>query len=120
MRHPLTLPGRFLGFLCWYVVQVLLSAGAVLHDVLTPGRQATPRVVRMPLQSRTDVQVAAIGALITLTPGTLTLGVVEHPGGRDLLVHSMYDPDNPTAVANLRDMEARMLTAITLRGGFVP
>lgn len=113
----MTLPLRFAWFVVWYVGQVFASAGMVLRDIVTPGRQATPRVVRMPCESWTDFQVAAIGALITLTPGTLTIGVVEREGGRDLLVHSMYDPDNPTAVANLRDMEARMLRALTRRGG---
>lgn len=118
MRRVRTLPLRLLGFVAWYVGQVFISAGLVLRDIATPGRQATPRVVRMPLQSRTDFQVAAIGALITLTPGTLAIGVVEREGGRDLLVHSMYDPDNPTAVASLQDMEARMLNAVTIQGGY--
>lgn len=115
-----TWPLRFVGFVLWYIGQVFASACQVLRDVSTPGRQATPRVVRMPCQSTTDFQVAVIGALITLTPGTLTISVVERDGGRDLMVHSMYDPDNPTAVANLRDMEARMLNGFTRRGGFRP
>ncbi len=112
----MTWPLRFGWFVIWYVGQVFVSAGQVLRDIATPGRQATPRVVRTPCQSQTDFQVAAIGALITLTPGTLTIGVVEREGGRDLLVHSMYDADNPTAVENLRDMEARMLRALTRHG----
>lgn len=120
MTGPATLPLRFVGFVLWYIGQVFRSAGMVLRDIATPGRQATPRVVRVPLQSWTDAQVVGIGALITLTPGTLTLGVIERDGGRDLLVHSMYDADNPSAVAALRDMEARMLNAVTIRGGFRP
>lgn len=112
----MTWPLRIGWFVVWYVGQVFVSAGQVLRDIATPGQQASPRVVRMPCQSQTDFQVAAIGALITLTPGTLTIGVVEREDGRDLLVHSMYDPDNPTAIANLRDMETRMLRALTRRG----
>lgn len=119
MKGALSMPWRFVLFTFWYIGQVFKSAARVAHDIVTPGREATPRVVRMPAQSTTDAQLTAIAALITLTPGTLTIGVVDREdGGRDLLVHSMYDPDNPSAVAALREMEARMLNAVTTQGGY--
>lgn len=118
MTSVATLPLRAVAFVLWYVGQVFTSSAAVLHDVLTPGRQATPRVVRFSLQSTTDAQVTAIAALITLTPGTLTLGTLEDKETRVLLVHSMYDPDRDTCIAALRDMEARMLNAMTRKGGY--
>ncbi|BBF99004.1 MULTISPECIES: Na+/H+ antiporter subunit E [Pseudonocardia] len=93
----------------WFAGQVLICCRDVLVDVLTPGSSATPRVLRLPLASETGSRAAVMGALITLTPGTLTLGVVD--GHHELLVHSMYHDDAETALAELRDMEARMLRA---------
>lgn len=116
MTGTLTLPVRLVVFSLWFAGQIVISSWAVLADILTTGHRSTPRVVRMPLRSRTDFQVATIGTLITLTPGTLTLGVAEHEDGRALLVHSMYHPDPESALEDLWDMERRMLHGIT-RGG---
>lgn len=115
----LTLPFRVARFALWFTAQVVLSAGAVIKDVLTPGQDATPRVVRLPLRSEHDVHTALLGMFITLTPGTLTLGVVEDagPSGQAMLVHCMYDDDAETALAGLRDMEQHALAAFSVRGG---
>ena len=68
-----------------------------------------------PLRSRTDAEVTLIAALITLTPGTLTLGTVpRQDGGRCLLVHSMYHRDHASALADLSHMEDRMLHALAV------
>lgn len=113
MRRALVLPGRMVGFVVWFAWEVLTSSGKVLHDIATPGSDATARVVRMPLRSTTDAEVTFIATLITLTPGTLTLGVVRRDdGGRCLLVHSMFHRDHASALADLNDMEARMLRAL--------
>lgn len=112
-----TLPVRLVAFALWYAIQVVRSSWAVLADVVTPRLRATPLVVRMPLESRRDTHVAGIGVLITLTPGTLTLGVVAEPNGDPaLLVHSMYHRDTATALEDLSDMERRMLAALTVGG----
>lgn len=117
MSNYLLLPGRVFGFTIWFIGQILQSSWIVLVDVLTPGPKSTPRVVRLPLQSRSDFHIASIGALITMTPGTLTLGVIEKtPDSCTLLVHSMYHSENAAAVSDLLDMEQRMLHAITLKG----
>lgn len=115
MRRPLLLPVRLLVFVSWFTWEVLSSSGKVLKDIATPGSDATARVVRMPLRSSTDAEVTLIAALITLTPGTLTLGVVPRDdGGRCLLVHSMYHRDRESALADLADMENRMLHALVV------
>ena len=75
------------------------------------------RVVQVPLASPRDWQVAIFGGLITLTPGTLTIGVVQDAGERFLLVHSMQHASNEEARDELADMEARMLRAFPGRKG---
>lgn len=108
---------RLPGFLVWYVYQVVYSSGSVLRNIISRRRRHPLRVVAVPLASTRDWQVAVFGGLITLTPGTLTIGVVRDHGERKLLVHSMQHDDTDTALADLMDMEARMLRAFPGRGG---
>ena len=112
----LTLPFRLVAFSCWFAGQVVWSSGAVLRDVLSPGSHATPRVVRLPLGGAGDTHVTAVSALISLTPGTLVLGVERTGDGeRELLVHTIYDPDEASALADLREMDRRLVAATTGR-----
>lgn len=115
MRRLALLPVRLPVFTVWFAWQVLASSGKILHDIATRGSEATARVVRLPLRSTSDAEVTLIATLITLTPGTLTLGVVpREDGGRCLLVHSMYHHDHPSALAELSHMEDRMLHALAV------
>lgn len=99
-------------FLLWFIWQVCTCTASVLSDVLTRGSDATPRVVRYRAISVRDTDIFVLSALITLTPGTLTLGVVNaEPGQRYLLVHSMYDPDEESARQGLETMERTWMRA---------
>lgn len=118
---------RFPIFVLWYIWQVCVSTTAVLTDGLTPGQRSTPRVIRYPMISDRDIDVFVLSTLITLTPGTLTIGVadpdtsnhhdVEEPassrrsadGGRQIVVHTMYDASEAEAMAGIEHMERAML-----------
>lgn len=142
--RPLRRSIRTAGFLAWFALEIVRSAAAVLRDIATPGSAATPRVVRLRLDPtpgvRTEVLAAVLGALITLTPGTLTLGAapakLAAPTGQDtgdadqhghqdgdqdgdrpgeLLVHSMYHRDDDGALADLHDLQQRLLHALDPR-----
>lgn len=112
----LVAPFRVVAFTVWFAWQIIVSTATVLADAVTPGIRSRPLVVRMPLDSRTDLEVTVIASLITLTPGTLTLGVDRlDDGSRCLIVHSMYNTDTSDALGDLEDMETRMLHALRLR-----
>lgn len=111
----LTLPVRVLLFAGWFTREVVRSSWQVVGDVLRPGRRATPRIVQLPLGHASDTQVTTIGVLITLTPGTLTLGAIRSDQGeRAILVHSMYHRDADTARADLHDMYCRMMRSVRI------
>lgn len=110
MIDILTRPLRTAAFLTWFAGQIARSARDVLADVLTPGSSATPRLVRLPLTGGTGTAAAVLGALITMTPGTLALGVVD--GQEALLVHSMHHADDDTALADLHHLQSRLLHAL--------
>lgn len=115
----LTLPVRLLLFALWFLKEVVQTAIVVIRDALRPGSDATPRVVRLPVTGSPAWHVVLISMLITLTPGTLALGIApetdEEPMG--LMIHSMYHPDNPSAVEDLDAMFQRLRRAVAVGGG---
>lgn len=114
----LTWPLRLIGFLLWYAWELVLSNAAVTRDVLTPGQGSSPIVVRYRTRCRSEFETVLLSVLITLTPGTLTLGA-HHPGGGEgweIVVHGMYFPDPDDLTASLHDMENHMLRAIRREG----
>ena len=114
----LTLPLRVPLFTIWFLKEMVVSSFAVIKDAVRPGSDATPRVVRLPVEGSPDWHVVLISMLITLTPGTLTLGTAPAEGDLPpgLLVHSMYHPDTDSAVADVDDMFQRMRRALAVGG----
>lgn len=104
--------GLFIGWAILYAAQPVLGASAYLRRirasisligfvlfelvvanarvaaaVILPGRYLRPGVVAVPLEARTDLEIALLSNTITLTPGTFTLELSE---GRDVLyVHAL-------------------------------
>lgn len=107
MRHP----GQLLSFIAFIAGQILAGAYQVARDLVD--HRATPAIVEFPLRCRTDVEVSVLTACITMTPGTLVLGVA--PAHQDqpatLFVHSMFGTGRDEIRAGLRTMEDRLLRA---------
>jgi multicomponent Na+:H+ antiporter subunit E len=88
---------EFAGF---FAKEILLSAARVAYDVLTRTHHMRPAVLAVPLQARTDLEIALLANLITLTPGSLSLDL--SPDRRTLYVHLMYVDDPEVAVEELK------------------
>lgn len=97
----------------WLAWQVLRNALVLAWDVMTPGMRISPSIIEFPLRAQTAAEVAIIESSITVTPGTLTLGIVEETDGhpRSLFVHFLYAHTHEAAIAELEEMERRMLMA---------
>ena len=80
-----------LGFLAFFIWELLLSTLRVAHDVVTPEDQRQPAIVCIPLDVESDLEIAVLANLITLTPGTMALGLSEDRSS--MLVHAMFVPD---------------------------
>ena len=116
----LTWPFRLLWFVIWFATRVVISNATVVWDNLTPGQRSTPGVALLPTRCRTDAELTVLAALITLTPGTLTLGTAEPATDEDarvLYVHGMYHPDADSLRSELRSIEDRLLHAMRRQGG---
>jgi len=100
----------FLGFFVW---ELILSNLRVAYDVLTPGLAVQPRIVAVPLDARTDLEITALSFLISLTPGSLSLDV--STDRRALFVHVMYAPDADVVRREIKNGLERRLLAV-MRG----
>lgn len=106
---------RILGFVAFFTYEFVKSNLVLVREVVRPRPRAAPAIVALPLRSRGRLETVLLANLITLTPGTLTLEVGENPP--TLYVHGMFAGDPEGFLAELRDLEDRMLRALRPVGG---
>lgn len=85
-------------FALYFLFELFVSSVRVAIDVLRPGYHAKiePGIVGVPLSVETDVEIALLANVISLTPGTLSLDVSDDK--RVLYIHTMYDGSDPDLV----------------------
>jgi multicomponent Na+:H+ antiporter subunit E len=103
--------GQILGlgaFLAWELVAANVK---VAWSVLMPTRRLRPAVVAVPLDARTDLEIALLSNLITLTPGSFGVDVSEDR--RFLYVHTIDFEDVETFRRQIKDgFERRLLEVL--------
>ena len=104
---------QVVSFTGFFLRELLVANVRVAYDVLTPGFAMQPRIVGVPLEARTDAEIAALSYLISLTPGSLSLDV--STDRRVLFVHAMYAPDPEALQREIKDGLERRLLAV-MRG----
>lgn len=77
----------------FYIYEIAAGALRIAKDVLSPEPRLRPVLLRVPVDLPSDVHRLALAALVSMTPGTLS--VDEADDGRTLLVHSLYGGDDP-------------------------
>lgn len=99
---------KYAGFITW---EVLAGGVTVAVDAFTPGKNVTPMIVELPLRCATDFEVTTMASSITITPGTITVGITPAtgPAPATLFVHSMYTAEREKVLEGLYDMERRLL-----------
>jgi multicomponent Na+:H+ antiporter subunit E len=108
--HPIEWLGGFLLYLPWLLKEMGRSAWGVTRIILDPRLPISPtlRVVRA--SQRSPVGIATFANSITLTPGTITVGV----SGSELTVHALVRE----GVADLEGGEMdRRVRAVEARAG---
>lgn len=107
----------YAGFIAW---EVVVGTITVAVDAFTPGKNATPMIVEFPLRCETDAEITIMASSITITPGTITIGIapaMAHAPA-SLFVHSMYSTNRQELLDELNEMESRLLRAT--RSGALP
>lgn len=97
-----------IGFVGFYLWELLLANLRVAHDVLSPRPMSRPGIIAVRLDSRTDAEITLFANLLTMTPGDLSIDV--STDRKVLYVHGLYLFDVEEARAEIEDgFEARVL-----------
>lgn len=103
-------------FLAVYARDFTVANAQVVREVVTPGSQLAPAVLRVRLRSRTPFEVASLAALVGLTPGTVVLHVDDPgrvaPEELSMTVHAMHAHDLHAERAALLRLEDRLLAVL--------
>ncbi|MER7456562.1 Na+/H+ antiporter subunit E [Micromonospora sp. NPDC126480] len=109
---------RIVRFLTWFAGRLVVANLVVAREILTPGSGLHPAIVRVPLRTRTDTEIALVTLCVTLTPGTLTLAVRRDPPV--MWVHGMYASDASAFRDTMAELEGRLLAAARPVGAVAP
>lgn len=109
---------HFIYYLGYLFVYIVLGSLNVVRSALSRDGAGRPCIVELPLRCVTDLEISMLASSITITPGTLVLGVAaaygDHPP--TLFVHSLYDNARERVIRGLRELETVVLNA-TRKGG---
>jgi multicomponent Na+:H+ antiporter subunit E len=109
-----SLPLRMIAFAVWFTWQVTITSVRVSALILTPGRQPSPGIVRVPLADLSDGELTLLVALVTITPDTLVLAVDRDT--RTMYVHGMFVNGDPESFrAGVADTERRLVRGLRRR-----
>ena len=99
------------GFVLFFVKELVVSSLRVAWEVLTPTSYRRPGVVAVPLDLDSDIEITLLANVVTLTPGTLSLDV--SADRRTLYVHGMFIDDPEQFRREIKDgFERRILELV--------
>ncbi|MCQ9164768.1 MULTISPECIES: Na+/H+ antiporter subunit E [unclassified Arthrobacter] len=112
---PVELSGRFnlpraLWFALWFLKEIIVASCQVFLWAVAKGPRIRNAVVAVPLRSRSDLVMTAVGHVLSLIPGSLVVEVDR--GTSTLYVHAMNAP-TPDSVEKVRtgiqDIEVKII-----------
>jgi multicomponent Na+:H+ antiporter subunit E len=86
-------PIRTLWFLVFFVVKVVQANVSLAWEVVTPRNTIEPGILGIPIRDCSDALVTLIANAFTLTPGSLTIEVLEDPTVIYVHVLHLNDPE---------------------------
>lgn len=90
-------PLRALWFLVHLAVKVVQANLVLAREIVTPGDTTRPGIIGVPLPDVSDAVVTLIANAFTLTPGSLTIEVLEDPIVVYVHVLHLHDPEQVRA-----------------------
>ncbi|MCA8878644.1 MAG: Na+/H+ antiporter subunit E [Rhodobacteraceae bacterium] len=92
---------RIVELAVYFVYDLVVSSLRVTWDVITPQDLSCPKIIEVPLQAESDLEILLVTNLISLTPGTLSLDV--SPDRKTLFVHAMFAEHPEEVIEGLQD-----------------
>jgi multicomponent Na+:H+ antiporter subunit E len=100
--QPYQLSTRLPAYLAWLARRVIKSNLDVTRAIWMPGNSISPTMVRLRLSQQTALGKVIYANSITLTPGTVTLGIEDD----EILVHALTRTD--AALLETGEMDRRV------------
>ena len=109
---------RMLSWWCYLTSQIVIGSWHVAVAAWRPRPMAASAIVEYPMRATTDFEIAMFASAITITPGTLVLGVCagDDVEGPSVFVHSLFDSDRNSILEGLADLEWHLLHALRRHG----
>lgn len=102
---------RTIGFLIYFLKEMIVSSARVAWDVITPTHYSRPGILAIPIRATTDIEITLLANLVTLTPGTLSLDL--SPDRKTLYIHAMFAEDPDAIRRDIQEgLERRLLELI--------
>jgi multicomponent Na+:H+ antiporter subunit E len=100
-----------ISFFFFFLRELVEANIRVAIDVLTPRPRMQPRVIAVPLDARSNLEITLLANLVSLTPGTLSLDISSDR--RTLYIHAMYARDEEAVRRQIKEgMERRVLALV--------
>lgn len=103
-------PVYIIEFVGFYLYEILSSNLRLARDILSPSARMKPAILKVNVEGLTDRQLLAMANLVTMTPGTLSLDVLDDR--RTLMVHSLYVEDPQEAARQLEALFTRRIRRV--------
>lgn len=101
----------FIGFVIFYVGELLSSTLSVMRALFRNQSTLRPGIIAYELEARTDLEIVLLNSLLSLTPGTLGVGLSENR--KTLYVHVIDVPDADAMRLQIRTgLERRLLEVL--------
>lgn len=94
-----------------FLRELFMSSIQVLSIVIRPNMNIKPAIFEMETELSDDWQVTLLSALITLTPGTLVIGISEDQ--KRLYVHALDFEDIDSAVSSIKNTFERAILEVS-------
>ncbi len=102
---------RMIGFVFYFIYELIKANIQVAADVITPKFYMTPGIIEYPLDAETNLEITFLANVITLTPGTLSLDISEDK--KVLYIHAMYINDKDEFIDGIKHgFERRILSIL--------
>lgn len=82
---------QVVSFILYFLRELVVATFRVARVVISPELNVRPVIIAVPLDVKTDIQIALLANLVTLTPGSMTLDVSDDR--RVMYVHVMHAED---------------------------
>jgi multisubunit Na+/H+ antiporter MnhE subunit len=101
---------HILVFMLIYLREVVLSTWRIAVMVLRPRLDLKPQFVEVPLDLQGEMPRFLLACLISMTPGSLSVGV--NPERGLMMVHLLDAPDPEAAIREIKDVLEQPLIRI--------